>query len=201
MIYTDIIATVDKLYPFTAGPSREPALKGIIDYIQQKKDKGIPVSLIFVCTHNSRRSQFAQVWAHLASRYYGIGANCFSGGTEVTAFNDKAVRSLERYGFRIEKEGEENPLYKIYFSDKDGPIEAFSKLYNDPPNPERNFAAVMTCSDADDNCPFIPGADIRIPLHYTDPKKSDGKANESNIYDERSLQIANEMLHIFSRIK
>ena len=201
MIYPEIIATVERLYPFTALASREETLKKLINYIQDRKDSGVQASLNFICTHNSRRSQFAQIWAHLASRYYGIKASCYSGGTEVSAFNERAVKSLERYGFRIKSQGTGNPVYHIRFSDTEEPILAFSKLYNDPPNPHSDFAAVMTCSDADENCPYIPGADVRIALHYTDPKKADGRKDESDIYDERSLKIANEMFHVFSRLK
>ena len=60
-------------------------------------DDGRPAGLIFICTHNSRRSQLAQVWAGTAARVFGIaGVETFSGGTEVTAFNPRAIAAAER---------------------------------------------------------------------------------------------------------
>lgn len=58
----------------------------------------------------------------------------------------------------------------------------------------------MTCSHADENCPFIPGAETRIPVRYEDPKEFDDTEMESEKYDERSKQIASEMFFVFSRV-
>ena len=51
----------------------------------------------------------------------------------------------------------------------------------------------MTCSNADQSCPMVEGMAERISLMYNDPKISDGTPQESDAYDERSLQIAAEM--------
>jgi arsenate reductase len=45
----------------------------------------------------------------------------------------------------------------------------FSKKYDDEFNPKSEFAAIMTCSQADGGCPFIAGAEKRIPITYEDP--------------------------------
>jgi arsenate reductase len=57
----------------------------------------------------------------------------------------------------------------------------------------------MTCDHADLTCPFIPGAEARIPVRYEDPKAFDDSPKEAEKYDERSMQIANEMFYVFSR--
>ncbi len=59
----------------------------------------------------------------------------------------------------------------------------------------------MTCSQADEGCPFIAGAEVRIPITFEDPKKSDNTPEQTQVYAERSLQIAAEMLYVFSSIK
>ncbi len=59
----------------------------------------------------------------------------------------------------------------------------------------------MVCSSADRNCPFVPGAAMRLAIPYEDPKASDGTDEESAIYDARSLQIATEMMYVFSQVK
>jgi arsenate reductase len=121
---------------------------------------------------------------------------------EVTAFNERAVAALKRAGFRVVASDGANPLVEVSHSEGGHqPIRAFSKLFDDPENGSGLFAAVMTCSHADENCPFIPGAEIRIPVRYEDPKEFDGLPQEAAKYDERSLQISSELFYVFSKIK
>ena len=178
-------------------------LSEIALYISEKRAKRLPVNLTFICTHNSRRSHMAQFWAAASSVYYNVrDIHCFSGGTEATAFNPRAVKALANAGFQIEKQTESaNPIYKVRFAEYSDPENAFSKRYSDPVNPQSDFAAVMTCSDADEACPIVYGADARFPLTYEDPKNADGSASEALIYDERCRQIAVEMLFLFSQVK
>jgi arsenate reductase len=201
LIRPDLQAAIDMACKHGAAEDRKPLLQPLIDYIQGKVDQGATAHLNFICTHNSRRSQFSQIWAQTAADYFGVPARCCSGGVEVTAFNERAVASLKRSGFRVVAEGDVNPKYAVYYSENRPPIRAFSKLYDDPENTATGFAAVMTCSDADENCPFIPGTESRIPIRYEDPKEFDGTPQEALKYDERSRQIASEMFYVFSQIK
>ena len=59
----------------------------------------------------------------------------------------------------------------------------------------------MTCDQADENCPFILGCESRIPIRYNDPKEFDNTPQQADKYLERSIEIASEMLYIFSQIK
>jgi arsenate reductase len=193
-------AAIDRALKTEVGEDRRAVLQPLADYIQDKVKKGDVAHLNFICTHNSRRSQLSQIWAQTAADYFGIPAKCYSGGVEVTAFNERAVASLKRSGFEITSEGGNNPVYAVFYSINCPPIPAFSKLYDDPENTAPGFAAVMTCSDADENCPFIPGTEARIPVRYEDPKEFDGTSEEADRYDERSRQIASEMFYVFSKI-
>ena len=193
--------TIEKVRALAVPEDRKKVLQPLVDYIQAKVEHGGRAHLNFICTHNSRRSQLSQVWARTAAYCFGVPASCYSGGVEVTAFNERAVASLERSGFRVVSGGGENPVYSVFYSEKQPPVRAFSKLYDDPENSAPRFAAVMTCSDADENCPFIPGTEMRIPVRYEDPKAFDGTPQEADRYDERSLQIASEMFYVFSKIK
>ncbi|TXE02268.1 protein-tyrosine-phosphatase [Algoriphagus aquimarinus] len=192
--------TVEKAKALSIPDVRKEVLQVLIDYVQSKVNSGEELVLNFICTHNSRRSQFSQIWAQTAADYFGIPAACYSGGVEVTAFNERAVESIRRSGFRVTKKGDDNPKYFVFHSDDAEPIVAFSKLFDDPINQTNRFAAVMTCAHADENCPFIPGAENRIPVRYEDPKAFDDTAEEASKYDERSLQIASEMFYVFSKI-
>lgn len=182
--------------------ARKAILQKLIDYIQSKKDKQQKAKLNFICTHNSRRSQFSQIWAQTAADYCGVEVQTYSGGVEVTAFNERAVAAIERAGFQVtKKEKDSNPLYFIFHSEYGEPVTAFSKLYDDPANATSDFSAVMTCSHAEENCPYIPGTEARIPVMYDDPKAFDGTDQETAKYDERCRQIATEMFYVFSQIK
>ena len=93
--------SIQKALDEEISKEREEVLDLLVEYIIKKRTENSVVNLNFICTHNSRRSQFSQIWAHTAAAYYGIPANCFSGGVEVTAFNERAVASIERSGFLV----------------------------------------------------------------------------------------------------
>jgi arsenate reductase len=181
---------------------RKQLLQKISNYITQQKEKNIPIQLVYVCTHNSRRSHFGQIWAAVAANYYGIkNVSTFSGGTEATTFNINAITALQKIGFDIKTQDQIiNPIYTVRFGENET-TKCFSKVYNDVVNPSENFAAIMTCSDAEQNCPFIAGVDLRIGTTYNDPKAFDNTPKQEAAYAERLEQIALECLYVFSLVK
>lgn len=182
---------------------REELLNQFADYISNKLKEKKEINLTFICTHNSRRSHISQIWAQTAAEYYNIpNVKCYSGGTEATAFNPRAVKVMKKGGFKIEKQDDsDNPLYLVHYSDDKEPLECFSKVYSDEFNPQKDFAAIMTCSDADENCPVAFGAEARFPIRYDDPKEFDGTELEEEKYDERVEEIGKEMLYTFSKVE
>lgn len=181
---------------------RVEILEELANYCLRKIKSGESLKLLFICTHNSRRSHFSQIWAQVAAHYYGFkGLTTFSGGTAVTAFNERAVAALERAGMEIHKPDGANPRYEVSFSVEAEPVLAFSKVYDDLVNPRDQFAAVMTCSSADAECPVVLGAEKRIALLYIDPKVSDGTPEEEETYDERCRQIATELFFVWRRVR
>ena len=200
-MYNKLNSSISKIVLETISNERKEVLEVLINYIKEKIISGKKPLLNFICTHNSRRSQLSQIWAKTVADYYKIDVGCFSGGIEVTAFNERAVASLRRNGFKVNSIGEINPKYQVYYGQDSKPIIAFSKLFNDAFNPSELFAAVMTCDHADENCPFVPYSERRISLTYDDPKVFDNTALELKKYDERSLQIASEMLYVFKKVK
>jgi len=181
---------------------RRMLLEKLSDFVVSKLADGHSARLVFICTHNSRRSHLCQFWAQAAAHHYSIPAvETFSGGTEVTAFNPRVAAALRRAGFVIKppRDGE-NPVYEVRYEPDMEPLRAFSKVYDAPPNPRSGFAAIMTCSSADTACPIVAGADERIAIPYDDPKDSDGTRREAEVYDERCRQIAREMLCVFSMV-
>lgn len=202
-MYKKLISTIEELKQgFDEIPSDRKKLLGeVADFIKQELEENGTVKLNYICTHNSRRSHLAQIWTQTAAEHYDIeNVETYSGGTEATAFNPRAVTAVERAGFDVENPGGKNPKYSVRFSDDADPMICFSKTFDDPANPSKDFAAIMTCSDADENCPFVPGAKFRKPVTYRDPKESDGTDREKETYDERCRQIGTEMFYIISLI-
>lgn len=179
------------------SPDRKKLLDEISAYIKTSDSP----QLNFICTHNSRRSHLGQIWAQTAASYFYVKSSTYSGGTEATAFHPNAIASLERAGFVIESPKGTNPKVKVYYDESAEPMICFSKTYDDDFNPNTNFAAIMTCSEADQECPVVFGATERIKLLYEDPKVADGTPAEKETYDERCKQIATEMFYVFSTVK
>jgi arsenate reductase (thioredoxin) len=203
MLLEQIEKVITSLDTASISFERKQVLQPLIDYLQAKIDSKQTINLNFICTHNSRRSHLAQVWAQaMAYNFHIKYVHCFSGGTETTAVFPMVVQTLENSGFKfgIISEGE-NPKYRITYSENEKPVIGFSKIYDDDINPKSEFAAIMTCSQADENCPYIPGAEKRIPITYDDPKIFDNTPEQIQKYYERSTQISTEMKYVFSRIK
>lgn len=182
---------------------RKQILKQLTSFIGKKKKAGASITLNFICTHNSRRSHLAQLWAQAAAHYNSIdNVACFSGGTEATAFNPRAVKAMQAAGFNItQTKPGNNPIYEVKFAEDTAPVIAFSKTYDDPFNHNKDFAAIMTCSHADENCPLVIGASARIALTYDDPKEFDGTPKEEAMYAERVHQIGREIFYAFSQVQ
>lgn len=195
--------TIAIIKEITVPKDRKDVLLTLVEYIQNKVNANEEIRLNFICTHNSRRSHLSQIWAQTMAFQFGIkNVFCYSGGTEATALFPKVAETLTNQGFEIQKiSQEQNPVYAIKFDTNQHPVICFSKTYFDDFNPKSNFAAILTCSNADEGCPMVFGAEARFPIKYDDPKAFDDTEVMNEKYAERSLQIASEMQYVFSKIK
>ncbi len=202
-LFPGIEKLIKELNPQTITDDRKSVLHPLVDFIQSKVSNKQEIRINFICTHNSRRSHLSQVWAQTLAHYFNIrNVYCYSGGTEATALFSMVAETLKNSGFEIKTISEgNNPIYSIKYADNDHPIIGFSKKLNDDFNPKSEFAAVMTCSHADGGCPFIVGAEKRIPITFEDPKAFDNTAIQAEKYMERNLKIATELFYVFSQIK
>lgn len=184
-------------------PQRKKELSELSTIIQSSLENRQEAKLVFVCTHNSRRSQLSEIWFRTAVAFYGLSSlYSFSGGTESTAFNHRMVDALRQFGFELEKLTEsDNPLYQLKLAGKDAGPKMYSKKYTDSHNPQEGFIAVMVCSDADKNCPLVEGADARFSLPYLDPKSADNTALEQETYMAKVREIGREILYMVSLVK
>ena len=205
-MFQNLSKTIESISKISISEEREEVLLPLIAYIQNKVNSKEEIRLNFICTHNSRRSHLGQIWAQTMAFQFGIqNVFCYSGGTETTAMFTKVAETLVNQGFEFRNFGNwlgesGNPVYAVKYSENEEPIICFSKTFDDAFNPKSEFAAIMTCSSADEGCPFIAGAEIRLPIRYNDPKEFDGTEFMNEKYAERSLEIASEMYYVFSKI-
>lgn len=202
-MFENLSKTIKSVAEIPVSQERKEILNALVDYIQSKVTNHEEVRLNFICTHNSRRSHLSQIWAQTMAFHFGIkNVFCYSGGTEATAMFSKVGETLQNQGFQIERLSEErNPVYAVKFDVNEHSLICFSKVFDAAFNPQSHFAAIMTCSQADEGCPFIAGAEKRLPIRYDDPKAFDGTEFMNAKYAERSIEIASEMHYVFAQIK
>ena len=110
--------------------------------------------VLFLCTHNSARSQMAEgLLRHLAGDHF----EAMSAGTEATHVRPLAIRAMEEIGIDIS--GQESKTLDRYL--------------------EESFDYVITvCDDANEACPFFPGAANRLHWSFEDPSRVEGSEEE-----------------------
>lgn len=202
-LFTDINKTIETFNFESISAERKTILQPLIDFIQSKITANQDIRLNFICTHNSRRSHLSQIWAQTAAAHFNIkNVFSYSGGTEATALFPMVAQTLTKTGFQIKTLSEgNNPVYSVKYNENDHPLICFSKTYDDAFNPQSEFAAILTCSSADNGCPFIAGAEKRIPITFEDPKAFDNTLLQAEKYQERSIQIATELFYVFFQVK
>jgi arsenate reductase (thioredoxin) len=108
------------------------------------------VRVLFLCTHNSSRSQMAEGFVRaLATERYAVA----SAGTEKRFVHPLAIRAMAERGIDISGHT--------------------SKLYSDLP-PARWDYLITVCDDANERCPFVPGAMTRLHWSFEDPSQATG---------------------------
>ena len=201
-MFKNLKESIEVISIMPVSDERKEILQPLAEFIQKKADAGERINLNFICTHNSRRSHLSQIWAQVMAEHFNIrNVYCYSGGTEATAMFPKVAETLHSQGMEIQKLSDtENPVYAVKYAENAHPVICFSKKFDDAFNPGSGFAAVMTCSNADEGCPFIAGAEKRVAVKFEDPKSSDGTHEMDRTYYERSLEIAAEMYEVMRSV-
>ncbi len=201
-LYPNLEKLVSTLDTSSITEARAAQLLEVSSFIRGKISNNESIRMNFICTHNSRRSHLTQIWAQTLAYYFNIdNVSCYSSGTEATSLFPKVKETLVNHGFSASTISEGgNPIYSIKYAENEPSIIGFSKTLDSPFNPSSEFLAIMTCSHADEGCPFISGAEKRISLPFDDPKAFDGTPQQTQKYHERSLQIATELYFVFSNL-
>jgi arsenate reductase (thioredoxin) len=227
LLEADLPASRKSLYPRVAAHAellttsfdmidaahREAGAK-LVDWIVKSDRRGQPLHVTVICTGNSRRSIMGATMGNIAAAYYGMPEIRFhSGGTAPSAFNPRSIAALQEIGVEIEPTGSEaprgepgtaNPKYLVRWGQSADPAHEsieFSKTYFDAGNPQRGFAALLVCGEADAACPVVRGAAVRISMPYLDPKIYDGSRFEKRKYAERRDDIGRLMMSVMMQVR
>jgi arsenate reductase len=134
-----------------------------------------PRRVLFVCTHNSARSQMAEAFL----RHHGDGTfEAFSAGTEATQVRPEAVVVMAELGIDIS--GQESKTYERYLGE---PFEW----------------VVTVCDRAKQTCPVFPGAKRSAHWAFDDPADADGSEAERLAVFRRVRDEINARVKIFVR--
>jgi arsenate reductase len=117
-------------------------------------EAGDRTRVLFLCTHNSARSQMAE---GLLRALAGDRFEAHSAGTQATLVRPLAVRAMEEVGIDISHQ--ESKTLDRYLG------EPFDHV-------------ITVCEDANEACPFFPGAANRLHWSFEDPSKVDGTEEE-----------------------
>lgn len=113
--------------------------------------------LLFVCIHNSARSQMAQ---EFVKKYGGEGFEVESAGLEPGSLNPIVVESMKEIGIDISKNGTQL-VFDVFRS---------GRLFN---------AVITVCDEASaERCPIFPGRVKRIAWSFPDPSSFIGTHEE-----------------------
>jgi arsenate reductase len=131
--------------------------------------------VLFLCTHNSARSQMAEgLLRNLAGDRY----EAFSAGTEATHVRPLAIRAMGELGIDITTQ--ESKTLDRYLGEP--------------------FDTVITvCDQAAETCPVFPGAKQRLHWSFPDPSKATGSEEEQlavyrQVRDDIRGRIERELL-------
>ncbi|GAB4208304.1 MAG: hypothetical protein Fur0023_19770 [Bacteroidia bacterium] len=183
--------------------NRLEKLDALKKYVREKIQKDEEVHLIFVCVQNSRRSHLSQVLAADVIDAHGLShkIKTYSGGVEVTRIHPSTIECLKKMGYEIVQQTEgDNPVFELWINKNHPPIQLYSKNFEDITPHLPSFAAVMVCSEAETNCPYVPGAEKKFLLPYNDPKIYDDTNTAVDEYLKLAMQIREEMEYVFSNI-
>ena len=113
-----------------------------------------PIRVLFLCTHNSARSQMAE---GLLRHHGGDRFDVFSAGTQATRVRPEAILVMAELG--IDVSGQESETLERYLGEP--------------------FDYVITvCDEANEACPFFPGAKARLHRSLPDPSQAAGTGEQ-----------------------
>src|SRR5690625_2893910 len=177
-MFSEIEQVIKGLNPQTISTERKAILQPLTEFIQSKVSNQQDIRINFICTHSSRRSHLSQVWAQTLAHYFNVkNVFCYSAGTERTALFPMVAETLRNWCYQIKSISNSEVLVeRIKYTCNQQPRSELSKRLDDEFNPKSEFATIRTGASANEDCPFVSGAEKRMPITVEDPKASENTA-------------------------
>jgi len=150
-------------------------------------------SVIFLCTHNARRSQLSEFWFRALAAEYGISVEAYSAGVEATRVHPHVVSVLRE---QLLSAGNQDNPQVVQHDIQAGTRPFYSKTLEDPSLPKKNFITVAVCDHAAETCPIMAGSAGRFSLPFTDPGAHDQDHDPLPYYRETSDSIRAHMVYL-----
>ncbi len=160
---------------FASGEALHPGLNGAARGTDESPGDSAttpvapPVRVLFLCTHNSARSQMAEgIMRHLA----GHQVEVYSAGTAPSRVHPEAVRAMTELGIDISTQQSKH-------------MEEFR---------QQHFDYVITvCDRARESCPLFPDDPIRIHWSFPDPAAVEPGEAQQRAFHQTALELMNRI--------
>jgi arsenate reductase len=136
--------------------------------LSKRKGKAMKKSILFICVHNSGRSQMAETFLQ---SFGGDSVHVESAGYEPTTVNPMVVQVMKEEGFDLT-----NKVTKSAFE-----MYKKGKIFN--------YVITVCDENLDHNCPVYPGMTHRLHIPFPDPEKLTG-TDEEKIAELRLIRDA-----------
>lgn len=171
--YSLDLVRVRELY-LEAGHALHPSLTGSL--FPRTEASFLSQRVLFVCTHNSARSQIAEgLMRHLSKNQLEV----FSAGSHPTVIHPDAIRTLKRLGIDIEQQASKS-------------IDSFAG---------QSFDYVITvCDKAREVCPTFPGTAHQVHWGFPDPVAIANAQARMQAFDLVALHLTSRIQHFLSTL-
>jgi ArsR family transcriptional regulator, arsenate/arsenite/antimonite-responsive transcriptional repressor / arsenate reductase (thioredoxin) len=161
----------------TSGEALHPAVTGCEPIQAEETQAGAPTRILFLCTHNSARSQMAEA---LLRHFGGTRVLAFSAGSQPAAVHSEAVRAVAAMGIDISQQQSKH-------------LDIFAN---------QSFDYIITvCDRVREVCPIFPNDPERIHWSFADPAAVDDRAARERAFQQTAQQLVIRTRHLLTLIE
>lgn len=164
---------------FSSGEALHPAIESSqLGEVDDRVDQIPPLRVLFLCTHNSARSQMAEGLLRTRSRGH---IEVHSAGNEPSRVHPLAVRAMKDLGIDISKQYSKSLMEFL----------------------DQEFDYVITvCDKARESCPIFPGNPQRIHWSIPDPSAVEGDEEvRYQAFRDTALQLSTRIGYLLTIIR
>lgn len=160
-----------------SGQAIHPALNKESPQLNLQVDSGKPARILFLCTHNSARSQMAEALTRTLSKGQ---VKVFSAGTEPSRVHPDAIKTMAEMDIDISQQYSKS----------------MSEFFN------QSFDYVITvCDSAREACPLFPGDPVKIHWSFPDPAAIENPAARERAFQQTAVELVTRIKNLLALIE